>query len=530
MLAHFLSIKANKKNTVGDHGNATSQTTQNIFESLKISEHKEFCVKHQNKYPIIFVSFKDIKKSTYEDAYSDIQTLIQKLYGEHRYLLEKDTLYDNEKKIYNDIINKKANASEISNAIFYLIKYLHKYHKQKPIILLDEYDTPIQASYLNDYYDKMIELMRGILGSVLKDNIHLYKGIVTGIARISQESLFSGVNNLVVYSVLDNKYGQYFGFLEKEVKELLDKSNVALGLEEMREWYNGYQIGNYVIYNPWSILNCLHYKGKLEPYWLNTSSNELLVKLIGNAKPQVKMDIEALLQGQIIEQPISKNLVFLDIARKTEALWSLLIYAGYLKVLSVELKHNKYMAQIAIPNKEVSFVYDNIVEDWFDLDVDFATYKDFALSLIKGDIVTFKRILSEYIIQTGSYFDFNAHTPERVFHVFILGLVAGLKDRYIITSNRESGYGRSDVVLMSKPDKTDKDGNKLKGIVLEFKVADEEELAELNKKSSEALLQIKKKEYFETFKQHDVKTVLALGLAFCGKKVEIAEELINLTE
>jgi hypothetical protein len=266
----------------------------------------------------------------------------------------------------------------------------------------------------------MVELMRSILGKALKDNQYLYKSIITGITRVSQESLFSGVNNITVYSVLSKQYGQYFGITEDEVRILYNKTGVtAVSIEQIKEWYNGYQIAGYTLYNPWSILNCLYNDGELKPYWLNTASNELLFKLIGQADDVVKASFEIILQGGVIERPISENLVFPELETREEALWSLLLYAGYLNVLSLELKGRKFMGMISIPNKEVSFIYEQIVESWFRLGTTLKVYGEFIDSLESGKIEIFKRTLSEYIIQTGSCFDFNKHTPESVFHVFV---------------------------------------------------------------------------------------------------------------
>ncbi|RZI47709.1 AAA family ATPase, partial [Rickettsiales endosymbiont of Peranema trichophorum] len=362
------------------------------------------------------------------------------------------------------------------------------------------------------YYEKMVELMRGILGQALKDNSYLTKAVVTGIARISQESLFSGLNNIEVYSLLREDYGQYFGFTEEEVLKLLEATKQPISISEIKEWYNGYQIGRHVLYNPWSIIKCLKNHGELDEYWVNTSSNQLIGDLLRKAKPEVKKAFEDLLQGKVIQQALSENLVFPDIRKKAEALWSLLLYAGYLKVLRKERQGNKLICHLSIPNKEVSFVYDDIVDDWFSRGVSLNSYESFVRSLADGDVEKFKLYISSYIIQSGSYFDFNKNTPEQVFHVFILGLVVGLRGEYDIQSNKEAGLGRCDVALIPK-DIT------RAGILLEFKTSDS--LETLHEKAEEALKQIKERQYIEMCKQKGVKEVLAIGLAFCGKHMEL---------
>ena len=489
---------------------------ENLFENLLISEDQEFCKKHQNQYPVIFISFKDIKQANYNEAYGDVIGLISDLYSQHRYLLDDNTLYKDEKAIFNSVLNQNAELYNIKSAIKQLTIYITRKFKKAPIILIDEYDTPIQEAYLRGYYQEMMDLMRSMLGQALKDNSCLGRAVITGITRVSQESLFSGLNHLKVYSLLREKYGQYFGFTEEEVIKLIEDTKQEVSLESIKEWYNGYQLGKHILYNPWSIINCLDNEGKLQPYWLNTSSNTLIIQLLSKAKPIIKQQFEALLQGEIIEQPLSESLIFQDIETEIEALWSLLLYAGYLKVLSSQLKGSRLIAKIAIPNKEVGFIYDKIVEQWFSRAISLESYDNFIQSIAEGNMDKFKMYITSYIMQSGSYFDFNSNTSEQIFHVFILGLVVGLRDRYNIHSNKESGLGRFDVICVPK-DKEER------AILLEFKVSDTAEL--LIEKAKEALLQIKEKQYIELLKQQEIKSVLAIGLAFYGKQMELIYEV-----
>eukprot|EP00919_Chromeraceae_sp_WS-2016_P000533 GHVR01001339.1.p1 GENE.GHVR01001339.1~~GHVR01001339.1.p1 ORF type:complete len:558 (-),score=89.23 GHVR01001339.1:402-2075(-) len=489
---------------------------ENLFKNLLISEGQEFCKKHQNQYPVIFLSFKDVKKSSYTAAYEDFVRLIRDLYSQHRYLLEDEVLYEDEKVVFMTLLNQQAAQRDIESAIKQLTVYITRKFNKAPIILIDEYDTPIQEAYLRDYYQEMMDLMRSVLGQALKDNSCLGRAVITGITRVSQESLFSGLNNLEVYSLLREEYGQYFGFTEEEVIKLIKDTKQKVLLSAIKEWYNGYQVGKHVLYNPWSIINCLKNSGKLQPYWLNTSSNALIIQLLSQAKPIIKQQFEALLQGEIIEQPLSENLIFQDIETEIEALWSLLLYAGYLKVLSSQLKGSRLIAKIAIPNKEVGFIYDKIVEQWFSRAISIESYDNFIQSIAEGNMDKFKMYITSYIMQSGSYFDFNSNTSEQIFHVFILGLVVGLRDRYNIHSNKESGLGRFDVICVPK-DKEER------AILLEFKVSETAEL--LMEKAKEALLQIKEKQYIELLKQQEIKSVLAIGLAFYGKQMELIYEV-----
>lgn len=506
MLYHFLKIHP--------------KSDKNLFENLAISQDKSFCEKHQNKYPVIFISFKEIKKPSYEQAYKSIASLMRKLYAQHRYLLKDNVLEDDEKRTFISILNKNSDQDELEEAISQLSLYLKKRFNVNPIILIDEYDTPIQQAYLKGYYDQMIEFMRNIFSSSLKDNDYLHKAVVTGITRVAQESLFSGVNNFEVYSLLREAYGQYFGFTEREVSELISSTDNQISLESVKEWYNGYRIGPHIMYNPWSILSCLKNKGILRAYWLNTTSNELIKRFIEKANGSIRDKFEELLQGKIVEKPLMENLVFPELSEKEEAIWSLLLYAGYLTVLRSDMKGFELIAEVSVPNKEVMFIYDDIVAGWFRRGSTLAGYREFIHALISNKMDVFKRNLSEYLLEAGSYFDFNKNTPEKVFHSFMLGLVVGLKENYIIQSNQESGFGRFDVIFIPKSDKT-KDG-----ILLEFKVSDNVKL--LPNKAQEALQQIKGQKYITLFKTQGITSALAVGMAFCGKQVELAYEKLEI--
>ena len=317
-----------------------------------------------------------------------------------------------------------------------------------------------------------------------------------------------------------SKYAQYFGFTEPEVEALIEKTGNQVTMDVVREWYNGYRIGAQLVYNPWSILMCLKNGGQVGLHWLNTSSNDLIKQLVEKANGSIQNQFELLLQGQVIEKQLMENLVFPDLRTKEEAIWSLLLYAGYLNVLSTHLKGFRLMAQVSIPNKEVMYIYDEIVTGWFRKGAGFSSYDKFIESLISGKMDVFKQHLTEYLMETGSYFDFNKNTPEKVFHSFMLGLVVSLKENYTIQSNQESGLGRFDVVFIPKNDKG------RNGILLEFKVSDDAKL--LPDKALEALQQIKDQKYITLFKVQEIASVLAIGMAFCGKQVELAYENITV--
>ena len=349
MLYHFL-----KQN---------DEQSKNLFKNLEISKDVEFCREHQNQYPIIFISFKDIKRVTHAESYNDIVELIRQLYEEHKYLLEDSILSGQEKNIFITILDKCADSIDVESAIEQLSKYITRKYNKNPIVLIDDYDAPIQEAYLNGYYKEMLELMYSILGRALKDNSCLDKAVMMGITKVPEESIFSGFDNIDGYSMLREQYGQYFGFTESEVIKLIEGTEHRTSLDSIREWYSGHQVGKYVLYNPWSIISCLNNHGILKPYWINTTNNDLIAKLLSSAKPIIRQQLKQLLQGKIIKLPLSENLIFPDIDIRKETLWSLLLYAGYLKALSSEFGSYLLMANVAIPNKEVTFAYDKIIKN-----------------------------------------------------------------------------------------------------------------------------------------------------------------------
>lgn len=498
------------------------EAKENLFQHSLIAADKEFCQNHQGKYPIIFISFKDIKASNFDEAYREIKSLISSLYMKHIDLLKDDLMNEHDKKVFNKILGKTSDQDEITESILKLSKHLNKKYGQNPIILMDEYDTPIQSAYFKGFYADMIELMRSIFGKALKDNTYFHKAVITGITRVAQEGMFSGLNNLKVYTSLSSKYGKYFGFTEEEVKVLINKTGNHVELESFRNWYNGYKMGGeYTVYNPWSTIYCLDEGGELGPYWLNTANQDLIRSLISNADQDVQEGFIKLLQRESIEVGLVEGLVFPEIHTNKEALWILLVYAGYLNVDSQKRVDADLLATVSIPNQEVACIYNSVIKKWFSKGGNASHYAAFIKSLISGELEKFKEFLSEYLKESTSFFDFNSKTPEQLFHVFILGLVAGLKQDYVIESNRESGKGRADIMMIPR-DKSER------GILIEFKVASE--ALKLKEKSLEALNQIKEKEYITRLKQEGVKQATLIGIAFYGKSVELSHLDLRISE
>jgi hypothetical protein len=488
-----------------------------VFKGLNISKETEFCAAHQNKYPVISLSFKDCKYSDFDNLYGQIKAIFSLLYIQHIYLLDGDALQQDEKNLFRQICSKNLDhPNDLARALSDLIRYIKKHTKLNPILLLDEYDTPIHSAHANGFYDEIIDFMRVMLGSALKDNPILEKAVMTGITKVSQESMFSGLNNLQSYTMLSDDYGQYFGFTEEEVISILPE---GASIDPIKDWYNGYSIGGFQIYNPWSIINCLKNKMKLMAYWVGTSDNALVYELIQGAKLAFKERIEKLICGDLQDQIVQANLTFSNIQADEDAIWTLLIHAGYLNVVSSHIDDRGYIcAKVGVPNKEVMQVYQDMIKKWFTIESQSSNFYDVFLSSVRaGNVSEFVRHIQQYIMASGSCFDFSANTPERIFHVFILGLLMGLREQYDITSDSPAGLGRADMVLIPKT--LDK-----QGVILEFKVCKDQ--SQLQETAAKALTQIVEKKYPVAFLDSNVHDVLCIGMAFCGK--EMAYESVVL--
>jgi hypothetical protein len=369
-------------------------------------------------------------------------------------------------------------------------------------------------AYVGNYYDSLIEFLRNLLSGCLKDSSYLKKGILTGILRITKESIFSGLNNVNTFSVMNETFGNQFGLLEDEVKELLKQYDLLEKLDLMRAWYNGYQMGSRRgIYNPWSVLKCIAENGALAPYWVNTSDNMLMKQLITQGEGHLKVDIEELLKGGVVEKTIEEGIVFSDFEKKTDTIWSLLLFSGYV-TLDTPGSYG-LSCYLRIPNIEVTELYKSMILDWFKTTIQEPKYRMILNSLVTGDIETFSLIFQEFFISSVSVFDVQGEESEKIYHAFVLGMLIGLKDRYELKSNRESGFGRYDVLLCPK------NSNDL-GIIMEFKKADQ--AAQLESSADSAIKQIKEKRYSQELIDRGIDRILYLGLAFLGKKVMIKHE------
>ena len=489
-----------------------------LFCGLSIWEKEEYR-KLQGTCPVISLSFANVKENTYEKARYRMCQILMNLYLEHRFLLEGDLLASREKD-YFERISETMKEEDATMSLHYLSAFLQRYYGKKVIILLDEYDTPMQEAYINGYWEEMVSFTRSLFNSTFKTNPYLERAIMTGITRVSRESVFSDLNHLQVITTTSDQYADSFGFTEKEVFAALKEFGVSEKRQEVKNWYDGFTFGKRTdIYNPWSILNYLD-KKRAMAYWANSSSNSLVGKLIREGNKEIKQNLENLLHGGSFQAEIDEQVVYEELWTKRNAVWSLLLAGGYLKVLEVEegAKDGRWYYTLALTNREVKRMFENMIRGWFAEQDEY--YNDFIKALLSDDLKAMNYYMNKVTLSMFSSFDTGKRPskeaePERFYHGFVLGLLAELSGRYLVTSNRESGFGRYDVLL--EPEKGDD------GIILEFKVQDPEEEKELSDTVKAALRQIEDKKYETILVDKGIpkERIRKYGFAFCGKTVLI---------
>jgi hypothetical protein len=472
---------------------------------------------HQGKYPVIFLTFKDVKFGSWDATIDKIRDLLQAEFGRHQELFESEKIAKYEKEYFARILDGSATEVDLTSALEKLSKMLTEHYEKSPIIIIDEYDTPIQEGYSKDFYDEIIGFMRNFFSGAFKDNKNLSYGFLTGILRIAQESIFSGLNNLTVNSVMDEEYDSYFGFTYSEVYEMLEYYGVTDKEAELKEWYDGYLFGSTEIYNPWSTINYIS-KGCIpQAYWVNTGKNEVLEDVLKVATDDITERLYALLQGERVIARIDQNVVYRSLSEDPANVYSILLVAGYLKTPKKELQADgAYLCEVSIPNREIAAVYKNeILSHLMQIGaITRTTANKIAESLYANDFRKLQQAIKEYMDKSISYYDSGA---EGFYHGVMLGLIALMDNQYKIKSNRESGAGRYDICLVPR------DG-KHPGIIMELKSEtglNEEELKVL---SAEALNQINDKRYDTEMRSDGVESILKLGIAFSGKKVKIKTE------
>ncbi|RKI29816.1 hypothetical protein D7V82_05650 [bacterium 1xD8-6] len=488
-----------------------------IFENLFIWGEEKF-QKLQGTYPVISLSFAGVKEDNYPGAKSQINQIITNLYSEYEFLRDCGKLGEKDKAFFDRIGHGMEN-SDAAMSLNRLSEYLFRYYGKKVIILLDEYDTPMQEAYVNGYWKELLSFIRNLFNNTFKTNPFLERAVMTGITRVSRESMYSDLNNLKVVTMISNEYASCFGFTEEEVFAAMDEFGME-NREDVRKWYDGFAVGGLQdIYNPWSIINFLDQR-KLGAYWANTSSNGLAGSLLRKGDKEIKMQFEQLLSGRTIESRIDEEIVYSQLEQNESAVWSLLLAAGYLKVTAAMGRNY----ELSLTNYEVRQMFENMVLDWFCEDA--PNYNGFVRSLLQGDLKAMNAYMNRMSKSMFSSFDggnkpSGETNPERFYHGFVLGLLVDLAGRYAVASNRESGFGRYDVLL--EPLKKEDDG-----IILEFKVHDPDDEGDLKETVAQALKQIEDKQYEQVLLDHGVSKdrIRKYGFAFEGKKVLIGGDSV----
>lgn len=472
---------------------------------------------HQGKYPVIFLTFKDVKYDSWQATFAKISGLLQEEFGRHSELGNSDRLAKYEKEYFEKVLNGEADEVELSSSLQKLSKMLTVHYNKAPIIIIDEYDTPIQEGYSKEFYDEIVGFMRNFFSGAFKDNSNLSYGFLTGILRIAQESIFSGLNNLAVSSVMDEEYDGYFGFTKQEVGEMLSYYGASDKADELRNWYDGYFFGSKEIYNPWSVINYLS-KGCLpQAYWVNTGKNEVLEDVLDTATDDISEKLYSLLRGEPVIARIDQNVVYRSLADDPANIYSLLLVAGYLKTVKKVLQGDgAWLCEVAIPNRETAAVYKSeILSHLMQIGaMRRATANKIAESLYARDTKKLQDGIEEYMKNSISFYDAGA---EGFYHGLVLGLIALMDNQYRIRSNRESGDGRYDICMIPRD-------NKYPAILMELKWNKELNEENLDALSAEALNQINVKGYDAEIRTEGIADIIKFGIAFSGKKVKIRTE------
>lgn len=492
----------------------TNEDTSKYFKDKKIWEQGEYYRSFQGKYPVIFITLKDVKHNSWDNTFVNIGSIISSEYCRHSDLSKSPKLDKKQKDFYDKMVSEKFSAVDLERSLLYLSEMLKKHYGEGAVIIIDEYDTPIQSGHTNGFYDDVIAFMRNLLSSCFKDNKSLAFGFLTGILRVAKESIFSGLNNLTINSVLDNKYSEYFGFTANEVKEMAAYYSAPDKFDEVCEWYDGYRFGKTDIFNPWSVIN--YFSNDCEPraFWLSTGSNDIIGEIIKEADNEIYERLSSLVNGGSFTTYIDTSVIYPQIKNNPSSIYSFLLMAGYLKVVKSSVSiSGDFMCEVALPNKEISLVYRKEILQKLENIIPQATAIAVEEAIFSGNGEKLRDIISNFLIQSVSAFD---AAGENFYHGFMLGVCALFGNSYV-TSNRESGDGRYDIALSPKV-------SNLPGIIIELKAeknCNENKLQELAKT---ALKQINDKKYDTELKSKGVKTIYKYGVAFSGKHVAVEAE------
>lgn len=493
----------------------TDEDTSVYFRNKEIWRQGAFYQKYQGKYPVIFVTFKDIKCSSWEETLRRLAEVIGDEFARHDELLASTECKAVDQTYFRRVMERRADATDLTNAFMVLTRMLHEHHHTAPVIIIDEYDTPIQQGHTYGFYDQVIQFMRNLFSGGLKDNKHLSFGFLTGILRVAKESIFSGLNNIAINSILDDKYSSSFGFTGDEVKAMAAYYGKKDRYDELCEWYDGYRFGNSEIFNPWSVINYFRNDCRPGAYWQSTGSNEIIREVLTEAGPSIYERLQSLLQGRSFLSYIDTDVIYPEIRNNPSSVYSFLLVAGYLKVVREEdFLADGSMCEVCIPNKEIRIVYKKEILDQLSGIIPQGVSISIQEALYQGDSEGLKSGLRELLLQSASFHD---TVGENFYQGLMLGLGAMMDSRYLVRSNRESGYGRFDIQLMPTTSASP-------GILIELKAAGKDDQTDLHALAEEAVRQIHDRKYDTELKAGGIQTVFKFGVAFRGKEVEVVTE------
>ena len=490
---------------------ATEKSNAYLFDGLKIAAYPEYMV-YQGQYPVISISLKSMKRASYQEAYFEYVKLLSDEFERHEIILQSDAVSEEDKLEFQKIKKRIAEPKEYNSAVKLLSKCLQKVYQKNVIILIDEYDVPLENAYHEGFYDDMTNLIRSCFESALKTNPSLEFAVLTGCLRVSRESIFTGLNNLKTYSITKNKFSQYFGFTQEEMKEILQAFSLEQYAGTIANWYDGYRFGLTEIYNPWSVLNCIdsYLQNDMvacEPYWSNTSSNRIVKRLIEESNERTKSMVEELINGTPIHTQIFEDVTYGTIDVNQDYIWSFLLFTGYLKIISCETIGDETYYDMVIPNVEIKSIYKNTIRSWFIDHVNRDSRTDILESVIHADAEKLEDLLCTWLTNTISCFD----EQENYYHGFVTGLVSGFSG-YMVGSNRESGNGRFDLVIKQR-------SRWHHAAILEFKVV--EKYNQMTKACEDALRQIEEKDYEASLRDEQYENIAKLGICFCQKRCRV---------
>ncbi|MCL2231630.1 MAG: ATP-binding protein [Treponema sp.] len=488
--------------------------TRSLFNGLKIESAGERYMEHQGKYPVIFLSLRGAKLDTFERSYTYLKDSIKDEFVRHSYAAGKIT-DDEERELFKTIASGKGTFNNYSIALLFLCKCLENYYGQKTIILIDEYDVPLENSWTRGFYQEMIDFIRPLLSNALKDNPHLQFAVITGCLRISKESIFTGLNNLEIISILSDHYDEYFGFTQNEMQALLHYYNLESKEQIVRDWYDGYVFGQTEVYNPWSSINVVANWVKNidrypEPHWTNTSGNDIVRALIDRAEDEAKTELETLIAGGTISKTIHEDITYDEVYKNTDNLWNFMFFTGYLKKVGEGRlsEDGERVLELSIPNMELRYIYTTKIQEWFREKIKEKDFSAFYEAVLNGNAQTLQENLGEFLLETISYMD---GRREDFYHGVMIGVLSGVRN-YTIKSNREAGLGRCDIVMRHS-------SGRGKAIVFELKWT--AQMREIEKKSEEALQQIEVAKYAKELEAECYTDIIKYGIAFCKKSCEV---------